>query len=418
MEIVIFVLLILSILIGSAIASGSEAAILSISYPKVKELANNSKSNAAKKLLYIKENLQDYITTIVVLNNFINIVGSMYVGVLASIIFGEVYLGIVSGILTFLIILFSEIIPKVYGDAHSEKIALFIAIPLYYLAIILKPIVVFLNFLVNFFVKTKKHNQISEGEIKEMALLGEKEGSINSYESDMIRNVFEMDDTTVYDIMVPKNEVVVIKENANYNQIINIAQKSGFTRFPIISENDGEVIGIINIKDMLKYHNREDKFSISKILRPTFFVPESMKIYDLQERFKKERTHMAIIVNEHGDFVGIVTLEDIIEELLGEIEDEFDKEEKSPIVKITENKYHIDASADLRYINEKLGIDLFDEDAEYSTLNGFIIYKFGKIPKVNDKMKFEKFSIRIIKASKKKVLEAELILYIGGDKNE
>jgi len=410
MGIVLFIVLVLLIIISSALISGSEAAILSISYTKAKEILSGSSDKnkkKAEKLLLIKDNLQNYITTIVVLNNLVNIVGSIYIGVLASNIFGDIYLGLVSAVLTFFIIMFSEIIPKVYGELHSEKISLFISPILIFLTNIFTPIIWILNKISSFFIKSKVSNSVSEGEIREMALLGEKEGSINTYESDVINNVFKMDDIEVYDIMVPKNEIDSLDENASYEDLIILSQKTGFTRFPITK--DGEVIGIINVKDLFKYYGREDKFSISKILRPIFYIPENMKIFDLEQKFKKEKTHMAAIVNEHGDLTGIVTLEDIIEELIGDIEDEFDKEEKSLIKKVDENKYIVLANIDFSDLIEELNLNIKrDENDDYTTLNGFLMDKLGKIPRVNNKVKINDISFRVIKASKKKSIEIEI----------
>ncbi len=409
MEILIFTALIFAIIVLSAIVSGSEAALLSISYTKAKEIANEKPdSKRAKALLKIKDNLQKYIATIVVLNNIINIVGSIYVGVIAVELFGEAYLGIVSALLTFLIIMFSEIIPKIYGEKHSVSISLMVANPLIFLSSLFSPIVYILNSISSFFIKKNEANSISEGEIKEMATLGMQEGSINSYERDVIKNVFKMDDIEAYDIMIPKNETTVLDIKSTIDEIITTTQKTGFTRFPISSNN--EITGMINVKDLLRYYGKEESFKVSKILRPIFYAPETMKIFALQERLKMEKSHMAAIVNEHGDFIGIVTLEDIIEELVGEIVDEFDKVEENLITKVSDNIYHIQANIDIEDLNSEfdLGLDTTSED--YTNLNGFLSSYFGKIPKVNDKIKTDKYTLRVIKASKKKVLEVELLI--------
>ncbi len=409
MDIILFLLLIVFIIVLSGIISGSEAAILSISYTKVKDLYNNTKSKDAENLLKIKEDLQKYITTIVVLNNLVNIIGSIYVGVIASKLFGEFYLGLVSALLTFLIIMFSEIIPKVYGENHSKEISLRIASSLIFITKLFSPVIFILNKISSFFVRGNSSNSISEGEIREMAILGEKEGSINTYESDVINNVFKMDELQVYDIMVPKSEVVLLDIDTNYDEIIKITQESGFTRFPV--RKDDEIIGIINVKDLFKYYNKENKFHVSKILRPVFYIPETSKIFTLEERFKKEKTHMAIIVNEHGDFTGIVTLEDVIEELLGEIEDEFDKEGEKLIEEISNNKYRVMANIDINELNENLNLNLDEYIGEdYSTLNGFLVEKLGKIPRVNNKVKLDNVIFRVIKASKKKAIEVEILV--------
>ena len=409
MEIIFFIAFIVTIIVTSAIISGSEAALLSVSYTKAIETANEKVADTrAKALLKIKEDLQKYIATIVVLNNIINIVGSIYVGVIAVQIFGETYLGVVSALLTFLIIMFAEIIPKIYGEKHSLGISLFVAKPLIFLSTLLAPVIYILNTISGFFITKGETASISEGEIKEMATLGMEEGSINSYERDVIKNVFKMDNIEAYSIMIPKNETTVLNLHSTIDEIIEITQKTGFTRFPI--SINSEIIGMINVKDLFRYYGKEDKFAISKILRPVFYAPETMKIFSLQERLKVEKSHMAAIVNEHGDFTGIVTLEDIIEELVGEIVDEFDKIEDNLINKISNNTYHIQANIDIEALNREFHLDIDQSQEDFTNLNGYLSTFFGKIPKVNDKIKTPKYTLRVIKASKKKVLEVELLI--------
>ena len=409
MEIIFFIAFIVTIIVTSAIISGSEAALLSISYTKAIETANEKVADTrAQALLQIKEDLQKYIATIVVLNNIINIVGSIYVGVIAVQIFGETYLGVVSALLTFLIIMFAEIIPKIYGEKHSLGISLFVAKPLIFLSTLLAPVIYVLNTISGFFISKGETASISEGEIKEMATLGMEEGSINSYERDVIKNVFKMDNIEAYSIMIPKNETTVLNLHSTIDEIIEITQKTGFTRFPISINN--EIIGMINVKDLFRYYGKEDKFAISKILRPIFFAPETMKIFSLQEKLKMEKSHMAAIVNEHGDFTGIVTLEDIIEELVGEIVDEFDKIEDNLINKISNTTYHVQANIDIEALNREFNLDIDQSQEDFTNLNGYLSSFFGKIPKVNDKIKTPKYTLRVIKASKKKVLEVELLI--------
>jgi len=409
-----FLLLVIVIIVLSAVISGSEAAILSISYIRVKNNAKNfkgKKKKLATDLLMIKENLQNYISTIVVLNNVVNIVGSIYIGIIATNLFGEVYLGLVSGILTFLIILFSEIIPKIYGENNAEKISLLITPILIFCNKIFRPIIFILNKISSLFVRSNNSkNHISKSEMKEITLMSKKDGSINNYESEIITNVLKMNETEVYNIMIPKNEVFMIEKNTSYDKILEHIKDTGFTRFPIIYKN--EILGNINVKDLFKYNNKVDKFSISKIIRPIFYVPETMKIFELQEKFKKEKTHMCAVVDEFGEFVGIVTLEDTIEELVGEIEDEFDKNEINLIKEIDKKTYHIQANISIENLLKDLNIkdSKINLNEDYTTLNGFLLNEMGRIPKVNSKLKINNLRFRVIKASKKKVIEVELII--------
>ncbi len=404
-----FSLLIVAIVVLSGLISGSEAALLSVSYTKAKEIqiqADKKSRRRADVLIHIKENIDQYITTIVVMNNVVNIIGSIYVGVLAQRIFNDdLFLGIISGTLTFLIIMFAEIIPKVYGEKHCDGISLRISTPLLYISNILKPVNFILNKISNFFVKRDATIQVSEGEIKEMAALGHQEGSINKYESEVIRNVFDMNDTELYEAMIPKNKVSIVHMDEELNNVISLAESTGHTRFPIANDR-GEIVGLINIKDLFKFHDREKNFSISKILRPIVYAPEAMKVLTLEQKLKQERIHMAAIVNEHGDFTGILTLEDIIEEIIGDIADEFDKKEEKKIRKTRGHKYIILANTEIDEINEELGLEL-PEDEDYSTLNGYLVTRLDKIPKVNDRLQIQKGTFRVISATKRRVLKVE-----------
>jgi len=413
MEILLlFVFSILLIIVLSGLISGTEAALLSTSYPEAKEFLTKSRTEKevkkAERLLSIKDSLQDYITTIVILNNIVNIIGSMFIGLLAARVFdNSIIVGVISGILTFLIILFAEIIPKILGERHSLKISLFASKPLFVITILLHPLVIFLNGLTKVFIdQNHSKNQISEGVIKEMAILGKAEGSINKYESELIKNVFEMDDTELYDVMLPRKKIVTLNIDTNFLDITKIAKDTGFTRFPVMS-NEDEIIGLINVKDLFKFHGKESKFSIKKILRPIEFAPEAMKLSTLEQKLRGNRTHMAVIFDEHGSFSGLVTLEDIFEELVGEIEDEFDTQTKL-IRKVSPKTYVVDASCEITDLNDKLNLKI-DTDSDYSTLNGFLIDEIGKIPAPNDEIfKTKKAHFNIIKVNKKQILSVEI----------
>lgn len=408
----ILIISILLVVIFSGIVSGTEAAIISLSIAEAKEIFSNASTSIqirrAQRLLYIKDNLQKYITTIVILNNIINIVGSMFIGFLAAQMFGNFVMGIISAILTFLIILFSEIIPKIYGERYDDKIAPNVAFGLILMTKFLFPLVWFFNKLTNLFLDNSKiENNVSEGVIREMAIMGKHEGSINKYESELIENVFDMDDTEVYDIIVPRNKVETITPDMKFKELIKLSQKTGFTRFPVLDE-ENEVIGMVNVKDLFKFYGKEKSFDIKKVLRKLEYAPEAMKISTLEQKLRKNKTHMAAIFNEHGDFTGIVTLEDIFEELLGEIQDEFDTENKL-IKKIEPKKFIVDGSYDIEELNDNfnLGLELF---GDYSTINGFIINKLGKIPKENVSIVFDKATFKVLKRNQKQILTLELSL--------
>ncbi len=411
MDILIFIILCLVVIILSGLISGSEAAILSVSYPHAKELLSSAHTKRdkirVKRLLEIKSNLQEYITTIVVLNNVVNIIGSIFIGLLASKIFGSYIVGVVSAVLTFLIILFSEIIPKLYGERFNKKISLHISLPLIILTKILFPLLWTLNKLVNLFFKSSEDsNHVSEGVIREMAILGKQEGSIDESESERIGNVFDMNDIEASHIMIPKNKVVSVKDDSTYKEIAQLAYKTGFTRFPVLSKD--EVIGLVNVKDLFRFLGPHDDFKVSKIIRPVIFSPQIMKISTLEVKLKKSRIHMAVVVNEHGDFVGIVTLEDIIEEIMGDIEDEFDSDSQDDIKEMGDSKFQINASVDLKDLNEALGLNI-RRTTNCSTLNGFLTSRLHRVANINDKVEIKEGTFRVIKRTKKKAVLVEYL---------
>lgn len=417
----VFIMLVIFIIVASGLISGSEAAFLSLSYTKAREIAGNVKSKKdklrAKRLLIIKENIQEYISSIVILNNLVNIVGSVYVGVLGAKVFGDVYLGLVSGVLTFLIIIFAEIIPKVIGEKNCETISMRIAPFWVRVYSIFKPLIWVINKIVRIFVKVDVEKQVSQGEIREMANLGKQEGSIKDYESKVISNVFRLEDTEAYEIMVPKSRVVYFELETKYEEIVEKIVETGLTRFPVLDDND-KVVGFVHSKDLFKFQNTSKKFSVSKVLRPIFVVPESMKASTLEKKFKKEKLHLAIVVDEYGDFTGIVTLEDVIEEIIGEIEDEFDPERKSKVVNIGKDKYRVMADCEISHLNERLNLHI-PEDDDFSIVNGFLVDKLDKIPEVDDKVHFENLFFTVKKVDDRRAISVELeILKSEDDEDE
>ncbi len=397
-----FFILILLILFLSAIFSGTEAAFLSVSVAKLKDIAKRNKKYTY--LVSLKENISDTIFTIVVLNNLTNIIGSIYLGVLATKIFGNVYFGIFSALFTLILIFVSEIIPKFIGERNPLLMLKLFGKIIYISKIIFRPLIFVNSFLLSFLVDKVKRNPVTEGEIKELVELGIKDGKIKKFEKELIENVLEFDEIVAYDIMVPRNRIVTLDINMSLDEVIKIVNRTGFTRFPVLS--NGDIVGIINAKDLFKFFSeRRKKFDLSRVLRPAIYVTENMGIMEIQEVMKKKGTYMAIVINEHGDFVGIVTLEDIIEELLGDIEDEFDVKKKW-FERINDTTYYVDCDVEVSLVNEVFGLNL--DSSEFATLNGFLIDKFKRVPKVNDVCKVDGCRIRVIQANKRKALKVEL----------
>lgn len=417
-EIVIVISIMIVIVILSGIMSGSEAALLSLNVAKIKEYERQYKQsrederiikkieNKSNALLKIKEYLQYYISVLVVLNNIINIGGSVLIGYVVTQFFGEVFLGIVTAILTLAIIVFSEVIPKVIGERYSLKVSLMMSRFIIISGFMLNFFIIIIEKIVSVIVRNDSSENISKGEIREMAILGTQEGSLDNYEGELIDNIFELNETTAYDIMVPRHKIISIKHDASLQDILELVKKYGYTRFPV--EKDFEIIGYIHIKDLFNFVDDVKVFSVKKTMRQLVFVPEVMRVVNIEKKLKSSRQHICGIVNEHGEVNGIVTFEDIVEEIFGEIEDEHDVDSEDDIIKVKENVYQISGDCEISKVNELLDLDI-DEHDEYSTLNGFIMQTLERMPVIKEEIELKKGVFKILSKNRRKVLKVEFI---------
>ena len=310
------------ILCGSAIISMTEAALFSLSLSKAMALAGSGKKSA-RVLVGIKEKMSRPIATLVIINNTINIVGSIFVGVLAGNVLGEAWIGWLSGILTFLIIIFAEIIPKSIGESHAEKIALKVAIPLYYLTKVFSPVVFLTEKVVSPFVSRKQI--ISEEEIKILSNMAHMGGSIESDEREMIERVFRLNDITARDVMTPRVSVFAIDGEKTISECAQAIIDCPYTRVPIYHGNRDNIIGMCIESDLLLATIRgENDKKIGDLKRSVVFASHKARLDYLLRLFQKKKSHLAVVKDEFNATVGVVTLEDVLEQLVGEIIDEGD----------------------------------------------------------------------------------------------
>ncbi|MCF7835778.1 MAG: hemolysin family protein [Candidatus Marinimicrobia bacterium] len=322
MYLLVFIAII--ILLGSAFFSGVEASLFSVSLSRAKFLATKGK-RGAKSFLKIKENIRRPITVIVIFNNVFNIVGSILVGVVATKLLENSWLGLASGVLTFLIIVFGEIVPKSIGENHAEPICLFISRPLLLSTKIFFPFVWIIEKMTKPF--TKKNQIISEEEIRILSHLGHLEGAIEEDEEEMIQRVFKLNDLTAKDIMTPRTVVDALDGNRSILELQKTIQSSVHSRLPVFSGNLDNIIGICHQRDLLiALSNMEKEKKITEFKQDVIFVSEKIKADKLLTLFQERKAHLAIVKDEFGGTTGIITLEDVLEELVGEIVDETDKE--------------------------------------------------------------------------------------------
>ncbi|MCF7791270.1 MAG: hemolysin family protein [Victivallales bacterium] len=315
------------VIIASGICSGLEAALLSVPILKIREIVSTGKKkSSALTLLSIKENINRPLTTIVILNNIANICGSMLVGETAISVFGSNWIGLFSALLTFLIIIFGEIIPKTIGENYSLKVSIFCAKPISILTTILHPLVLLVEKITRVFFNKKIEYITNENEIKTMARIGSREGSIEKGESELIIRTFKLNDVSASDVMTPRVAITYLYVDSPLYKIKDFLINSQHNRIVAVKSNKDEVVGIVYKDELLSaLINGNEKKLVSDFIHEANFVMEAHKVNQLLVHFKKLRQHIAIVVDEYGGISGVVTLEDVLEELTGEIVDETDK---------------------------------------------------------------------------------------------
>jgi putative hemolysin len=290
-------------------------------------------------------------------------------------------------ILSYFTLVFGELVPKRLGMKKAESISFFVVTPLRALSTITSPFVKLLTVSTNFIVRlfgidpAAEEEMVTEEEIRMLVDVGEEKGAIDESEKEMINNIFEFDNKVVSDIMTHRTEIVGIPTSASIKDIIEIVKSAKFTRYPVYEDNIDDIIGILNIKDLIQLTEDRNQFDLNQIIRQPYYVPASKKADELFRELQSTKTHMAVAIDEYGGTAGIVTIEDLLEEIVGNIFDEYDVEEKE-FEKIDDNTFIINGVASLDRVTEFLKVDLPIDD--YDTLSGFLIGQLGRIPEAGE----------------------------------
>jgi len=394
----------------SAFFSGSETAFMSVNRVKIKEKVQRGDEHAAKvdKLL---QNQTKLLTTILIGNNLVNIASSSIATALSIELFGSKGVGIATGVVTLLILIFGEITPKSLGNSRAFDYAKAAAAPLYYLEIILSPFIYLFTKIVNLFVKDKSLISsafLSEEEIRRFVDVSQREGVIKETEQEMIQSVFDFDDTLVKEIMIPRIDMVCIEKNASLTELIKIGVEKGHSRIPVFEESIDNIIGLIYIKDLLELILAEKKeVDIEKFVKPIYFIPEGKPINQLLSEMKDRKEHMAVVVDEYGGTSGLITIEDLLEEIVGDIQDEFDLE-KSYIEVIDDNKLLLDGRVDIEELNKFLKKTLNESDA-YETVSGLVLYYLNRLPVQGESLELENVTFVIESIIDNRIRKIKLI---------
>jgi len=387
------------LLVLSGFFSSSETALFTLSMSKARHLAKaGGRLNGL--ILYMKERSHTLLTTILIGNNLVNIAASslataITIKMTASVAPGQAManaVGIATGIMTFLILVFGEIFPKTVATKNNVMVARFVILPVYWLSYAFYPLVLFLNFIPKIAGRVGSAPHVTEEELITFVEFVHDEGQINPEEKELINNIVKLDDVSVSEIMTPSADMFVIDKSTEPD--IEHILKSGYTRIPVIVGDIDHVAGIVNIKDLFREHNTSpDNLSIERILREPYFVPENKKLDQLLNQFKKRKDHAAIAVDEYGEVSGIVTLEDVLEAIVGDIVDETDIV-KPPVVKIRNKEWLVLGAADVATVNARLHMNI-SESPDYETFSGYILEQIGRIPREKEQIVLDKHIITV-----------------------
>ncbi|KUL05573.1 MAG: hypothetical protein XE10_0138 [Methanoculleus marisnigri] len=399
-------------LLLSGFFSSSEVALISITRAKVRALLNQSRKGATA-LDTLKRSTDTLLITILIGNNIVNVAAASLATAIAIGIYGDVGIGIATGVTVILMLIFGEIGPKMYASRHVEEFALRVAVPILYLSKVLYPVLWVSDRIKGQFAFRPGVSEpvVTEEEIKEWIDVGEEEGTIEEEERDMLYSVLRFGDTTVREVMTSRVDVVMIEDTATLDSALSIFNETGFSRIPIYHEQIDNVVGLLNVKDIFAAVFRQQmSATIRSLMYEPYFVPESKKIDELLKELQVKKQHMAVVLDEYGSFAGIVTVEDMLEELVGEIMDEFDEEEPE-VQEIEEGVYLVDARAWVEHLNEDLHLALPLTDS-YESLGGLVIDRLGHIPRRGEVVKIEESNTTLVvmQMRGRRIVKVKLIL--------
>ena len=391
------IIILLILLALSAFFSSNETALMSVNKIRLRSLADEGNKRAAMALDILENQTPKLLSAILIGNNIVNISASSLATTLAY-SFGGYMVSIVTVILTVLILIFGEITPKNYATINAERLTLRYIPVFKFLMTVMTPVIFIINLFSRGVMRLMRvdpdaaSKAMTEEELRTIVDVSHEDGVIESDEKEMIYNVFDLGDATAKDIMVPRVHVTFADVESTYDELIEIFREDKFTRLPVYKDSQNNIVGIINMKDLLLYDKNEE-FVIDRFLRKPHFTYETKSISDLLVEMKDSTFNIAIVLDEYGDMAGLITLEDILEEIVGEIHDEYDEKEDDLVQKISDHEYIIEGSMHLDDVNDHLHTELDSED--YDSLGGFIIEHLDRLPVAGDEVITEE-GIRLI----------------------
>lgn len=389
----------------------SETALMAISKIRTRHLVEEG-VRGAKILQKLVEDPNKLLGAVLIGNNIVNIASSAIATTIATGLFGAGSgVAIATGVMTVLVLIFGEITPKSLAKQNSEKISLKVAKPISIVVVILKPFIAVFTGISSVFIKLfggdPKASEpfITQEELKTMVGVSEEEGVLEDVEKEMIFNVFDFVDAQVKDVMIQRVDIVAINKDSSYKEILEIIRKEQFSRIPIYDDTIDNIVGVLNVKDLIVQEKNNLQFNVLDYAREPFYTFEFKKIKEVLNEMKKTRNHMAIVLDEYGGTVGIITIEDLIEEIVGDIEDEYD--EHNEIIKvIKEDEYIVDGSAKLDDISDLIGVNM--ESEELDSVGGLIIEELGRIPEEHEEVIIDHIKFVVEEVEKNRIKKVRI----------
>ena len=407
------IILLVILLVGSGFFSASETALMSLSRIKMRHMEEDG-VKGAKLVSSLVEDSNILLTSILIGNNIVNIAATSIATSLFTATLGAQGVAMATGVMTVLVLIFGEITPKTISANNPEKASLVVSKPIKFFVIILTPVVWVFNIITKVIFKLFGVDDngvkpfITEEELKTMVNVSHEEGLLEIEEREIINNVFEFGDMQAKEAMVQRLDIVAIDMEDSYDEIIELFKTEKLSRMPVYEETIDDIIGTLNIKDIIFLSDEEiENFDIKKYIRDPFFTYEFKKITQLLEEMKKDKSQMAIVVDEYGGKAGLITIEDLVEVIVGDIEDEYDEEEDE-IQVINSNEFLVEGSTKISDVNEVLGIEL--ESEEFDSIGGYIIGYIKHIPEENEVIEVDGIKFNIESVDKNRIKKIRVML--------
>ena len=407
-----FIVLVL-LLALSAFFSSAETALTTVNKIKLKTMADDGDKRAVR-VLNVVERPKKMLSAILIGNNIVNLSASSLATTLAIDIFGSVGAGIATGILTLLILIFGEITPKSLATLNSTNLSLLFAPIIGSLMWLLTPVIAIVNFFAGIIIKLFgidpdfKDETITEEEIRTMVDVSHESGAIEGDERTMIHKVFDFSDACAKEVMIPRIDMTMVDADISYQDLISVFKEDMYTRIPVCEPDTENIIGIVNMKDFLGVLPSND-FNVRDFIRDVYFTFEMKNVSDLFDEMREEAATVSIVLDEYGDLAGMITMEDLLEEIVGEIRDEYDEDEEDPIIKLNEREYQVLGSMNLEDLCEIIPLGFTSED--YDTIGGYIVGAFDHFPNAGETYVSENGAIiRVLSVEKKRITKLRIKL--------